>query len=81
MAAGAFDMPGVQDLLAAKFVFSHDQRDGFFTNVIAGGDHGRKTRRSCSHCLKLVPASNFDATLIGEYNRGAARPMPISSTG
>lgn len=70
MAAGAFDMPVVQDLLAAKFVFSHDQRDGFFRNVVDGQDYGHKNTTIVRGYLKLTPASNFEATLIGEYDRG-----------
>ena len=70
LAAGSFDMPVVKDLLAAKFTFSHDQRDGFFTNVVGGGDAGRKNTTIMRGYLKLTPASNFDATLIGEYDVG-----------
>jgi len=69
-AAGSFDLPIVQDLLAAKFVFSHNQRDGFFTNVVDGQDMGSRNTTIYRGYLKLTPGADFDATLIGEYVRG-----------
>lgn len=66
--AGAVDVP-VTDTLAAKFVISHDERDGFFRNVV---DDSRMDNRDVTifrGYLKFSPTTDFDATLIGEYDR------------
>jgi iron complex outermembrane recepter protein len=69
-ASAAIDFPIVTDMLAGKVVISHNQRDGFFTNVVNGKDMGRRDNTIYRGYLKLTPSPDFDATLIGEYDRG-----------
>ncbi|MFS0736069.1 TonB-dependent receptor [Sphingomonas sp. 1P06PA] len=68
--AGAIDFALVPDTLAAKIVVSHSQRDGFFTNVVDGSDMGSRKTTIYRGYLKFTPTPDFDATLIGEYDRG-----------
>lgn len=58
------------DTLAARIAVSHDQHDGFVTNVVDGSDMGRRNTTIIRGALKFTPSSNFDATLSGEYDRG-----------
>jgi iron complex outermembrane receptor protein len=67
-AGGVLNVP-FDDNLAARFVVSHDQRDGFITNVVNGKDLGRRNVTLFRGAIKYSPGSNFDATLSGEYDR------------
>ncbi len=68
--AGSLDFPIAPDLLAGKIVVSHNQREGFFTNVVDGKHFGGRDTTIVRGYLKLTPSPDFDATLIGEYDRG-----------
>ena len=78
-AAGALDIP-LGDKLAAKFVVSHDQRDGWVTNVVDGSDMGKRNVTLFRGYLKYEPTTDFDATLVGEYVR-ARNGSPIVVAG
>lgn len=67
-AAGVLNAPLNQDL-AARFVVSHDERDGWVTNVVNGKDLGRRNVTLFRGALKYAPSSSFDVTLAGEYDR------------
>ena len=67
-AAGVLNVP-VSDTLAARFVVSHDQRDGWITNVVDGRDLGRVNVTLFRGIVKYAPTSDFDLTLSGEYDR------------
>ncbi len=69
-ASGAFNTPIIKDLLIGKIVVSHDQRDGYFKNVVDGTNYGRRNSTIFRGYLKLTPSSNFDVTGIFEYDRG-----------
>ena len=67
--AGTVDLPIVKDLLAGKVTVSHTQTDGYTANIYNGRDMGSKNVGIYRGYLKFTPTSNFDATLIGEYDR------------
>jgi iron complex outermembrane recepter protein len=67
-AAGVLNVP-FNDQLAGRFVISHDQRDGYITNVVDGRDLGRRNVTLFRGALKYDPGKNFDVTLSGEYDR------------
>jgi len=82
--AGTVDFPiGSGDVLAGKLTFSHDQRDGFFTNVVDGSDMGSRDTSIFRAAIKLDPGGNFDATLVGEYvlGRNGAPVFQIGASG
>ncbi|NBC37785.1 TonB-dependent receptor [Novosphingobium sp. FSY-8] len=64
---------------AARFGISHDQRDGYVTNVVDGRDMGRRDvtlfRGSLRH-----QSGNFDGTLTAEYDM-ARNGSPIVVAG
>lgn len=68
--AGTVNFPIAKDLLAGKVVVSHNEREGFFTNVVNGSNYGRRNSTIFRGYLKLTPNRDFDATLIGEYDLG-----------
>jgi len=53
---------------SGKVSLLHTENDGFFTNVVDGGDLGRQNVTALRPYLKFE-AENYDATLIGEYVR------------
>ncbi len=68
-ASVALNVPIVDDVLAGKVVVSHHGRDGWTTNVVDGTDMGSRNVTILRGYLKYTPSANFDATLIGEYDR------------
>jgi iron complex outermembrane receptor protein len=78
-ALGALDFPIIKDLLAGKIVFNHTQKDGYVTNVFNGKSMGDRDHDDVRAYLKFTPYEKFDATVIGEYNRGRdGSPIVIS---
>lgn len=75
-AAGVVNVP-LSEELAARFVVSHNQRDGYITNVVDGRDLGRRNSTLFRGALKYSPGSNFDATLSGEYVRVRNGATPV----
>lgn len=67
-AAGALNLP-LAESLAARFVVSHDSRDGFFTNVVDGSNLGHRNATLFRGAVKYAPGPDFDMTLSGEYVR------------
>ncbi len=53
---------------ALRAGISHDQRDGFVTNVVDGKDLGHRNVTIFRAALKWTPAPDIDATLSGEYD-------------
>ncbi len=78
--AGALEFPIVNDVLAGKAVVSHNSSHGYTTNVFDGSDMGKRNVTIYRGYLKFTPASNFDATLVGEYDR-ARNGAPIFING
>jgi iron complex outermembrane receptor protein len=78
-AAGALNVPLGTDL-AARFVVSHDQRDGWVTNVVNGKDMGKRNVTIFRGIVKYDPGSNVDVTLSGEYDR-ARNGAPVVVAG
>jgi iron complex outermembrane receptor protein len=76
---GVLNTPIGKDL-AARFVVSHDQRDGWVTNVVNGKDMGKRDVTIFRGALKYAPSPDFDATLSGEYDR-ARNGAPIVVAG
>jgi len=68
-AAGAINIPITQDLFS-RLSISHDQHEGFVTNVVDGKKLGRRDVTLFRGALKYAPAGNFSATLSGEYDMG-----------
>jgi len=69
----------LSDTLSSKIVVSHNQRDGFVTNVVDGSDMGKRNVTIIRGYLKYE-AGDFDATLIGEYDR-ARNGAPVVVNG
>jgi iron complex outermembrane receptor protein len=67
--AGTIDFPIIKDVLAGKVTVAHTQTDGYYTNIYNGDDMGNKSHDLFRTYLKLTPTSDFDATLIEEYDR------------
>src|SRR5690606_37050302 len=67
-AGGVLNLP-IGDALAARFVVSHDRRDGYITNVVDGRDLGRRNTTLFRGALKYDAGTGFDVTLSGEYVR------------
>jgi iron complex outermembrane receptor protein len=65
----AIEFPLVEDLLAARIAVSHLQRDGWVTNIVDGSDMDSRNLDAIRGSLRLTPAVDFEATLIGEYDR------------
>ncbi|WP_380876643.1 TonB-dependent receptor [Sphingomonas sp. DBB INV C78] len=63
---GAVNTP-FSDTLAGRFVFNHDQRDGWVTNVVDGSDMGKRDVTQFRAALKFAPTDDLDATLMTEY--------------
>ncbi|WP_231638985.1 TonB-dependent receptor [Sphingomonas profundi] len=78
--AGTLDVPLVKDVLAGKLVVSHNERDGWVRNIVDGSDLGSRNVTIYRGYLKLTPSPNFDATLIGEYDR-ARNGAPVVVAG
>jgi iron complex outermembrane receptor protein len=64
---GAINVP-LGDTVAARLTVSHDQRDGFVTNVVDGSDMGSRDVTIIRGAIKFTPTSDFDATISGEYD-------------
>ena len=64
----AFNLPLVQDVMAARLTLSHHQRDGFLTNVVDEEPIGDKNRTALRMSLLWEGSDTFDLTLIGEYS-------------
>jgi|GEM_PF-531818 len=75
-AGGVLNVP-LAESLAARFVVSHDQREGYITNVVDGRDLGRRNVTLFRAALKYDPGSNFDFTLSGEYGRTRNGAPPV----
>jgi iron complex outermembrane receptor protein len=78
--AGAVLNTPLGEDLAARFVISHDQRDGWVKNVIDGSDMGKRNVTIFRGTVRYSPATNFDATVSGEYDR-ARNGAPIVVAG
>lgn len=76
----AVDFPIVEDLLAGKVAVSHSQRKGWYTNIVNGKSMDDRDLTAIRTYLKLTPSADFDATLIGEYNR-ARNGAPVQLNG
>jgi iron complex outermembrane receptor protein len=79
-ANAAIDFPIVPDLLAGKITISHFQRDGWFTNIVDGKKLDKRDLTAFRGYLKLTPNADFDATLMGEYDR-ARNGSPVQVNG
>lgn len=79
-ANAAIDFPIVPDLLAGKVTISHFQRSGWFTNIVDGKRMDKRDLTAFRGYLKLTPSDDFDATLIGEYDR-ARNGSPVQING
>ncbi len=78
-AAGAINAP-LGENLAARFTVSHDQRDGWVTNVFDGSDMGKRNVTIFRLALKYAPTDDFDMTVSGEYDR-ARNGSPVVVAG
>jgi iron complex outermembrane receptor protein len=78
--AGAAINAPLGDTLAARFTVSHDQRQGWVTNVVDGSDMGKRNVTIFRAALKYEPNSDFDMTLSGEYDR-ARNGAPVVVAG
>jgi iron complex outermembrane receptor protein len=75
------DIPIVDDVLAGKVSVVHNGRDGFVTNVVNGKDIDSLNVTAIRGSLRYTPGSNFDATLIGEYDRARnGAPLHIEAS-
>lgn len=60
------DFPIVEDTLAAKISFSHDGRDGFFTNLYDDSNVGAVNENTARIYLKWTPNDKLDITLASQ---------------
>lgn len=75
----AMDLPMVEDKLAGRVAVSHHGRDGYVTNIVDGEDLGSKDVTAVRGTLAFTPSSDFEAVLVGEYNRARnGAPLAIS---
>jgi iron complex outermembrane receptor protein len=78
-AGAAVNLPIAQNL-AARFIISTDQRDGWVTNVINGQDMGKRNVTIYRGLVRWEPSSDIDVTLSGEYD-AARNGAPIVVAG
>jgi iron complex outermembrane recepter protein len=78
-AGGVINAP-LGENLAARFTVSHDNRDGWVTNVVDGSDMGKRNVTIFRGALKYAPSSDYDMTLSGEYDR-ARNGAPVVVAG
>ncbi len=72
---GGFNVNGVvntplSDTLSARIAASHDEYNGWVTNVVDGSKMGKRNVQVVRGTLKWSPSSTFDAIASGEYDRG-----------
>ncbi len=73
--SGSLNVP-LSDTLYARFGIQHTRRDGFLTNIVNGKSMDDRNITLFRASLKYAPASNFDATFIGEYDRSRNGASP-----
>jgi iron complex outermembrane receptor protein len=60
------NVPVIQDVLAAKFFYFHNQSDGYYHNGITGERVGANNYENFGGSFKLTPNDNFEALLTLE---------------
>ncbi|MFM6853135.1 MAG: TonB-dependent receptor [Sphingopyxis sp.] len=78
--AGAAINAPLGENAAARFTISHDQRDGWVTNIVDGSDMGSRNVTIFRGAIKYAPTTNFDITVTGEYDR-ARNGAPVVVAG
>ncbi|MGK2287207.1 TonB-dependent receptor [Pedomonas sp. V897] len=78
--SGTVEAPLVEGKLSGKIGISHNERDGYVTNIVDGSDMGRRNVTLFRAALRATPNDRVDATLMGEYVR-ARNGAPIVVNG
>lgn len=68
-AAVAVNFPIISDVLAGKISFSHDGRDGFYTNLYNGNRVGGINEDTLRAYLKYTPNQDLDVTFVAQLQR------------
>ncbi len=76
---GAVINAPINEMMAARFSVSHDQRKGWVTNVFDGSDLGKRNVTIFRGALKY-DSEDFDLTISGEYDR-ARNGSPVVVAG
>ena len=63
----ALNFPIVKNILAGKIAFTHDGRDGFYTNLYNNRSVGSKNENTLRMYLKWTPSTKFNATLESQF--------------
>jgi iron complex outermembrane receptor protein len=71
-----FNTPVVPDVLAARFNFYYDKRDGYLRNLYDGEELGNNNYYGGRTKLKFTPSDDFDATLAVDYRRNQNHHTP-----
>lgn len=63
----AINFPIIQDVLSGKIAFSHQGRDGFYTNDFNGSKIDNQDNNTVRLYLKWTPNADLDVTLQSQY--------------
>ena len=58
----------ITETVSARLSISHDERQGWVTNVVDGSDMGSRDVTIIRGAVKITPSDNFEMTLTGEYD-------------
>lgn len=64
---GMLNLPIVPDLLNARVSLLSKQFDGYYKNVVTGGDLGGEDSQSARVSFRLTPSDVLDITLVTDY--------------